>query len=159
MHLSRSRDPRTHAAVEERRCHGPNLGPLVGLIETLDLEGKLKDEHLSRQFMLQCLGLLVLPEEARSWLSVAERYDAQRATIDELESARVAAWQFLGPDSYASSTPGRKAVRAAICALYPRQDADPLDEIINFTKLFIEAGGTDSAATETFRRVSAQPTS
>lgn len=141
----------------ETPVRDPDLSQLLDLVEKLDIEGRLRDEHLSRRFMLQCLGLLVLPEEARSWLSVAERYDARRATVDELESARVAAWQFLGSDSSGASVPGGRAVRAAICALYPRQDPDPFDHIINFAELFIEAGGTESAATEIFRKVSSQP--
>jgi hypothetical protein len=94
-----------------------------------------------RPFMLTVCDRLVsrLPAEVLNGLEAARRFQFGSCDATELESARVACWNYLGNRSCEFQDPDVNAVRAVICAMYPDSE-DAFHTIHVFLDFVIAAG-------------------
>ena len=105
--------------------------------ELVELQDRIEaSPSQTQQFLIQAARLLSgrLPKPAIAALDIAERFHRGDASLTELEAARVQCWNLCNTPGGAIDSPDVAALRAAICALYPRLD-EPYDVVSFFLGL------------------------
>ena len=97
-----------------------------------------------------------LPDTAIRALEVAERFLGGSAGNRDLEGARVSCWHLCNTPGGEVSSPDVAALRAAICALYPKLD-DPLETVRFFFGMSQLSGGPVPEQLELLRTQLARP--
>ena len=84
------------------------------------------------RFMIEACSRLALPEYAKESLEVAARYVKNQASAGELETVLARCWRSIEGRSSEFNDPNVAAIRAVICALYPRERQTDLFTTLGF---------------------------
>ncbi len=95
-------------------------------------------------FMIEMCQGLTLPDSVVACLEVGAKYWRKQATARELTEAREAAWRSIEGRDRETREPAVAAVRAAICALFPRDWGESVYERLDSFGYFALVAGADA---------------